>query len=105
MKIRPAKISDVRVIKMLQGGLVDFERAFDNRIKDGKVQYYNVLNILRDSNAKLLVCEIDNKIVGCGFGEIMKEPDWVKNRKYGYIGMMFVHKDYRNQGIGKKIIK
>lgn len=53
----------------------------------------------------LFIAEEDNKIVGYTVGEIKKQPPYIRYPKKGVIDNVFVKKEYRDRGIGKKLIK
>lgn len=104
--LRPAKISDISQLKNFQEQLVIYERPFDAGIpKKGKVEYYDLKNLIKNKKVNFLVAEADNKIVGCGFGEIRKNVKWALNKEYGYIGLMYVERNFRGRGIGNLIVK
>jgi GNAT superfamily N-acetyltransferase len=105
IEIRQAKLSDLDILKKFQGKLVDFERPLDPTIKNGDVGYYNLENKLKSSNVLFLIAEAGGKPAGCGFGEIMKSVKWSKHKYKGFIGMMFVEKEFRGKGIGGMIIE
>lgn len=104
--IRPAQLSDLGALKNFQQQLVKHERPFDSGIpKKGVVEYYDIEALIKSRNANFLVAEIDNKTVGCAFGQIRdNDADWALNKKYGYIGLMFVDEKFRKLRIGKLII-
>ena len=104
LKVRKAITSDIKIIEQFQDNLVNFERILDKRIKNGKVSYYNIKNLVKSRNAHFVVCESGKKIIGCGFGEIRKEPEWSTDREFGYVGLMFVDEKFRSAGAGKIII-
>lgn len=105
IQLRQARKEDLPILDEFQQQLVKLERGFDKGIPtQGRVDYYNLESLLMSDKVHFLVVEVDNKVVGCGFGEIRKNVDWAVDKEYGYIGLVFVKEEYRYQGIGKKIV-
>lgn len=105
MLLRHATLSDLSSLKQFQQRLVIYERPFDSTIpKKGEVTYYDIRELIESDKAQFLVAEADHKIVGCGFGQIRKDAYWSVNKQVGYIGLMFVDEQWRNQGIGRLVI-
>lgn len=103
-KIRSATLSDLNTLKKFQQELVKYERPFDSGIPSkGVVNYYNLTELIKSYNTKFLVAESDKTVIGCGFGQIRKNVEWAVNKKYGYIGLMYVDKKFRGKKIGKSI--
>lgn len=105
IKIRRAKLSDVSLIDKFQNEIGVHERDLDSNIKkNGKVRYQtlnDIKKLITSKNAIIVIAEFNNKPIGCGFGNIQKNSaDWSRFKYKGYIGMMFVEKQYRSQGIG-----
>jgi GNAT superfamily N-acetyltransferase len=103
--IRKAQLSDLSTLQFFQDKLVVHERPFDPTIpKEGRVEYYDLKKLIESENVLFLVAEVNNEIVGCCFGEIRKNDDIFTTKFYGYIGLMFVKKENRREGIGNLII-
>ena len=104
IKIRQATLSDLDKINILQCKLINFESVVDPTIKKGVKEYYDVRALIKSKNARFLVAEVDSVIVGCGFGEIIKDVEWSVYDKIGYIGLMFVEKYFCSKDVGGMII-
>lgn len=104
MNIRRATASDRVTISSFQDKLVMYERPFDSRIKDGKVAYYNIQKLLGSRNSYVAVAEEGGVLIGCGFGEILREQKWCRNSRFGYVGLMYVDENSRGKGVGKKLL-
>lgn len=109
MKIRKAGLKDFKLIDNFQKKLVSYERKLDPLIARGNnIRYYQEKDIkktLRSNNALYLIAEIDNKPIGVVMGKIIKTfGNWCIYKKEGYIGQMFIEKEYRGKNTGKKII-
>ena len=110
LKIRKATLKDFKLVDEFQKKLVDYESKLDPLIAKGKnIRFYpekDIKRMLRSSKSLFLIAEIDNKPIGCGVGVIEKTfGNWCIYKKRGYIGCMFVEKNYRRKGIGKEIMK
>lgn len=107
IQLRVATFTDLPTLDKFQDKLVSFERPFDPTIpKTGKVQYYNIKELVQDSKVHFLVAHVDNKIAGCGFAQIRKnDAEWATVKQTGYIGLMFVDEKFRGKKIGSLLIK
>lgn len=63
----------------------------------------------KESGGQIFIAEVDNKISGCIVTLIIKstkiEKEKFRNIKVGRISNLVVNKDYRKNGIGRKLIK
>jgi GNAT superfamily N-acetyltransferase len=87
------KITDLLMIKLENVGASD---------ADERINYALDLILEEDSPAHMFVAEIDNIIVGLAFYNIA-----ISIKKGGYyiwLNDLFVHKDYRNKSIARKMI-
>ena len=104
INVRRATHDDLGALKHLEQQLINFERQFDPDIREGEnVHYYDLEKLLMQDNISLIVAEVDNKIVGCAFGKIVKAPDWSESEYIGHIKMVFVEEEYRKKGVGRAI--
>ena len=87
MKIRKAKISDVPVIRELVNYYAELDRMLFRSMAD-----------IYENLQTFIVADIDGKVVGCCSLEVA----WADLAE---IKSLAVHKDYQNQGIGKKIVE
>ena len=106
---RHAKLSDIEILNKFQQGIGIHERNLDKNIKrTGKIVYYTLSDLkkaIKSKNSYVLILEKNKVPIGCGIASIVRiHGDWSKYKKKGYIGMMFVQKQYRGQGKGSKIL-
>ena len=102
--VRQARESDVSAIRHLEKQLINFERPYDSDIREGEdISYYNLEKLLASDNIYLVVAEVDEQIVGCAFGEVIKSLDWAKSNFIGHIRMVYIEEVYRKHGVGKAI--
>jgi ribosomal protein S18 acetylase RimI-like enzyme len=107
MRIRRAVIADIPIILGLIIQLRKIENSFSKRIscnKETKCFFEKVLpKILNDKDHVFFVAE-DKKIVGLVFGWKENIHPIYKNEFVGYIADVIVDKDYRGEGVGKKLV-
>ncbi len=104
--IRKAIISDLPIIHKFQQELVKIERPFDSGIpQTGKVEYYDFKKLIKFISVNFLIAEVNGKPVACGFAQIKKNVNWAVEKKYGYIGFMYVDAKFRGKGIGSQIME
>jgi len=109
IKIRPAKISEVSIIDSFQHGIGVHERSLDSNIKRrGRIRYFtqaDIKKLILSKKSVILIAESDEPL-GCGSAKIRKNrASWSRYKYQGSIEMMFVKKEYRKKGVGRKIIK
>ncbi|WP_130807191.1 aminoglycoside 6'-N-acetyltransferase [Senegalia massiliensis] len=96
--IRTAKIDDLDAVTNLAFSLWpnnEFEKLKDQ-----------MKRVLLDKNAAIFLCLIDNKYIG--FAQCQLRFDYVEGTEstpVGYLEGIYVHKQYRKQGIAKKFIE
>jgi len=101
---RKATLEDLPTLLKFEQGVIEAERPMDSTIKDGKINYYDISEIITNENSDVFVVEINNEIVGSGYAKIKSDRHYLKHKKQGYLGFMFVPKDYRGKGVNKLII-
>ena len=109
IKIEEAKRKDINSILKLNKGLADYSRKIDNYYKHGKENVKWVRKWLRKGfgkrSLKILIAKDGNKIIGYFTGHIEKPSPYVKPRKIGKIGQVFILEKYRGKGIGERIFR
>jgi len=104
-KLRQAVPSDLSSLEHLQQQLVAHERQFDSGIPvEGEVDYYDIMGLIEADDIHFLVVELEDEVMGCGFGQIRKNLEWAVDEYYGHIGLMIVREGFRKQGIGRIIV-
>lgn len=102
--LRPATMEDLPVLYSFEQGVITAERPFDTFIKEGPITYYDIINLIQSDESELVVAERANQIIGAGYAQIRKSKPYWKYPEYAYLGFMFVHPDFRGQGINQSII-
>lgn len=101
---RKATLEDLPTLLKFEQGVIEAERPMDPTIKDGKIIYYDISEIITNENSDVFVVEINNEIVASGYAIIKSDRHYLKHKKQGYLGFMFVPKDHRGKGANKLII-
>ncbi len=105
MTIREANVNDLKTLVDFEQQIILTERAFDNSLKEDGIHYYNFQELLISSTAKVLVAEMENKVVGSGFAVIKTAEPFLKYKEFAYIGLMYVIPAYRGRGVNKQILE
>lgn len=107
MEIRKAKKEDMKDIQKLRYLLAKYEKDLGLNIVIPEWAYTYVgekdFNYFLNEQYIFVAIE-DNKIVGFITGEIFKKKAWY-NVQLGEINNIFVLEEYRQKGIGKKLVK
>ena len=104
MHIRKATQNDLPTLQRFMQGIITAERPMDPTLKEGEISYYDLGAYIDAEDTEVVVAEVDGRLVGSGYGQVRKNKDYFKYPEYGYIGFMFVEKEYRGQHIAKSII-
>ena len=105
MKVRPAREEEIQILLKFEQELVEFERPFDSTLKMGKISYYDIRSRINDKDSQVLVAEINDEIVGSGFGDIVKAKPFLKHEYITSLGFFYVKEEYRSIGVNKMILK
>jgi RimJ/RimL family protein N-acetyltransferase len=102
--IRKATKKDLPILMEFMNGLVEAERPMDPTIKDGHVVYYDLSEIMANEESDLFVVELNNELVASGYVKIKDDRPYLKHKKQGYLGFMFVPEKHRGNGYNKLIM-
>ena len=102
--IRTAHNDDISQLKAFEQGVIKAERPFDDTLNQGHIQYYDIDSLICDDQIELVVGEIDQQIIACGYAKIMKAKAYVQYSFYSYLGFMYVAPSNRGAGINKRLI-
>jgi len=110
MLIRNATKQDIQFIVKLVREIVDYHQVIDKYYK--AYSGYNSKEIrdyferlMKNRDTKIIIAEENEKVIGYFMGVIEKAPQYVLPKEIGVIFDAFIEKEYRNQGVGKKIFK
>lgn len=110
MKIRKAKIKDLKEIDEVYGeGILDEERIqfpkkskkeiLNDLDKSKKDRLKGFRNAISSREERILVCEVNGKIVGFG-GAVLSNK-----KRSAEITLVYLKREYRKKNIGSKIVK
>ena len=102
--VRKATLEDLPVLMEFMDGLVNAERPMDPTIKEGKVIYYDLSEIMANEESDLYVVELNNELAASGYAKIKDDRPYLKHKKQGYLGFMFVPEKHRGNGYNKLIM-
>ena len=101
---RKASIEDMPDLLRFEQGVINAERPSDGTLKTGLIHYYDIPEMIHASHIELIVAELDNKVIGCGYARIEKSKPYLQHEKYAYLGFMYVEPAKRGKGVNSKII-
>lgn len=102
--IRPALETEIDTLLEFEKGIIEAERPFDPTLKEGTIHYYDLLSLIRSSEAEVVVALADDEVVGSGFAQIKEADPFLQHTHFVYLGFMFVKPDFRGKGINQKIL-
>ena len=104
MKYRHATLDDVSQLRNLEQKLIEAERLYNRLIRESGVRYYDIEALISDHNSILLVAETSNNVIATGYAKIRPSKQSLSHEFDGYLGFMYVTKDFRGRGVNKEII-
>jgi len=102
--IRTATINDLDTLLRFEQGVIKAERPFDVTIKDGHVNYYDIVHLIEAPHIEIVVAESNNEIIGCGYARIEDGRIYLKHKQHAYLGFMYVDPAHRGKGVNKLVI-
>ncbi len=106
MLIRRATLNDIPALLQFEQSVINAERPFDSTLVNLAIKYYDLEEFIISPEVELLVAEVDDMVVGCGYARVRESPEPYYNyEKYAYLGFMYVLPQYRGRGINQMIIK
>ncbi|MBL4887353.1 MAG: GNAT family N-acetyltransferase [Flavobacteriaceae bacterium] len=102
--IRKATLSDLPTLLQFEQGIIKAERPMDPTIQEGAIHYYDISELISSELSEVYVVEIDQKIVASGYAKIMDGRHYLKHKKQGFLGFMFVPETHRGNGLNKLIL-
>lgn len=102
--VRKATLDDLPVLLEFEQGLIQAERPMDPTIKEGKISYYDIGEFIRSEDSDVYVVEREGEILASGYARIKPDRPYLKHKRMGYLGFMFVPEEHRGQGLNQMII-
>ncbi|RFS15070.1 GNAT family N-acetyltransferase [Emticicia sp. C21] len=103
--VRAAQKDDIETLLTFEQGIVEAERPFDSTLKEGEIHYYDLIQLIENPEAEVVVAEIDGELVGSGYALIKEAKSYLKHTHYAYLGFMYVKPQHRGQGVNKAILE
>ncbi len=103
--IRPATLNDLDTLLGFEQDLIKAERPFDPTLKQGRIHYYDIEEMISAPHIQLLVAETDNKVVASGYSRIEESKPYLQHGHHAYLGFMYTLPEYRGKGINLKIME
>jgi ribosomal protein S18 acetylase RimI-like enzyme len=107
--IREANAEDILLIVDLWEEMMNFhiQKSSIYEIKTDARQIYEfyLKKVLKSHESIVLVCEIENKVVGYLMAEESQLPPVYKEDKVGTIVEICITEKYRSKGIGEKLVE
>lgn len=103
--IRKGVVGDLPILLDFEQGIIEAERPFDVTLKDEKISYYDIHELILSPIADVIVAEQNGQLIGSGYVLIKEAKDYFKHTQYGYLGFMFVVPEARGKGVNRLIIE
>ncbi len=101
---RKATLSDLPALLGFEQGLINAERPMDSQIMDGDISYYSISDLIENSDSEVFIAEIADEIVASGYAKIKEDHHYLKHKKQGYLGFMFVPEKHRGNGYNQIVL-
>ena len=101
---RKATLKDLPTLLEFEQELIKVERPMDPTIKDRKISYYDIETFIKSEDSEVYIVELNNEIVASGYAKIKDDSKYLKHKKIGHLGFMFVPEKHRGNGYNKLII-
>jgi len=102
--IRKATLKDLDTLLVFEQGVIRAERPFDPTLKTGHTNYYDIEKMITADHVELLVAEVNNELIGCGYARIEDAKPYLQHSQHAYLGFMYVVPAQRGKGVNKMII-
>ncbi len=102
--VRKATLVDLPILLEFEQGVIKAERPMDPTIKSGRINYYDISELINSDESEVYIVEIGDEIVASGYAKIKADRHYLKHKYQGYLGFMFVKEKYRGQGVNKMIL-
>ena len=103
-KIRIATVKDIDVLKVFEQEIIKYERPYAPNLRKDPIFYYDIKNLIERVDAQVLVAELNDEKIGCGYALIKNSPSYKKPEKFVYLGFMYVSPINRGKGINGLIV-
>ena len=102
--IRKATLNDLDTLLVFEQGVIYTERPFDPTLKTEHTHYYDIEKMITATDIELVVAELDNEIIGCGYARTENAKPYLQHKQHAYLGFMYVIPHHRGKGVNRMII-
>lgn len=109
--IRQAGEQDIERIGEMWEKLVTYHQQLDERLpqaseRGGELYGLRIIQHLEDTHTRILVAEVDGRLVGYTMGMILDlVPEMFRPQIGGFLADIFVEPDFRRNGIGGALVE
>ncbi|TQV73866.1 GNAT family N-acetyltransferase [Aliikangiella marina] len=101
---RSATLEDLPLLLEFEQGIIAVERAFDETLIPGHINYYDIGEMIESDNAEVLVAIYGSEIVASGYAKLRSSKTYQIYEQHAYLGFMFVKPEYRGKGVNQLIL-
>ncbi|MEK9613811.1 MAG: GNAT family N-acetyltransferase [Flavobacteriaceae bacterium] len=102
--LREAIQGDLNKLRVFEQNLIQYERPFASNLKEDPIEYYDLSDLIKRPDARVVVAEVSGEIVGSGYALIKRSVEYKKPDTYAYLGFMYVIPEFRGKGVNGTII-
>lgn len=102
---RKATLDDLAILLEFEQGIIAAERPFDSTLKEEKISYYDIGQMISASDVEVIIAVLNDQIIGSGYARIENAKPYLNHKLYAYLGFMYTHPDHRGEGINTQIIE
>lgn len=102
--IRNATLEDLPVLLDFEQEIIKAERPFDSTLREDRITYYDLKQMILDEDSCVMVAESQGKVVASGYAIPKKARHYLDHEFYAYLGFMYTHPDFRGKGINAQIV-
>lgn len=104
VQTRAASLDDLPTLLRFEQGIVSAERPFDHTLKPDPISYYDVGALISNTDAEVVVAEIDGVLVGSGYVKKKRSRAYVQPDYHAFIGFLYVDPNYRGRGVNRLVL-
>lgn len=103
--VRKATSADLPALLKFEQGIISTEKPFDETLISEKFHYYDLAARIEDSEAEVVVAQINGNVIGSGSAVIKEGNPYNKFTRYAFLGFMYVVPDHRGKAVNQMIIQ